>query len=77
MEAVHGLYGRLGRGSVVVGDETEAFREVCLFVDEDFGRDHVAERQERGCEIRVGELLGKVVDEEIATFRAWNPEIKT
>lgn len=72
MEAVHGLYGGLGGGSVVVRDETETLGEVRLFVYEHFGRDHVAEREEGRRQICVCELLREMVNEQVAAFRAWN-----
>lgn len=68
MEAVHGLYGGLGGGGVVVRDESETLGEVRLFVYEHFGRDHVAERQEGRRQVRVGELLREVVNEQVSTF---------
>lgn len=50
---------------------TEALAKVCLFVDEDFGRDHVSERHEHLQYVLVSELLGQVVDEQVGTFGTW------
>lgn len=68
LEAVHRLYGRLCRGGVVVGDESEALGQIRLFVDKHFGRDDVAEGHECRGQVRVGELLWQVVDEEVASL---------
>lgn len=48
---------------------TEALAKVCLFVDEDFGRDHISERHEHLQYVLVSKLLGQVVDEQVGTFR--------
>lgn len=53
---------------------TEALAKVCLFVDEDFGRDHVSERHEHLQYVLVSELLGQVVDEQVGTFWTWRDE---
>lgn len=50
---------------------TEALAKVCLFVDEDFGRDHISERHEHLQYVLVSKLLGQVVDEQVGTFRTW------
>lgn len=50
---------------------TEALAKVCLFVDEDFGRNHVSERHEHLENVLVSELLRQVVDEQVGTFRTW------
>jgi hypothetical protein len=68
LEAVHGLYGGLGRRSVVVRHEAEALGEIGLFVYEHFSRDHVAEWQERGRQVRVRELLRQVVNEQVTAL---------
>lgn len=77
LEAVHGLYGGLRGRRVVVGHEPEALGEVGLFVYEHFGRDHVAERQERGREVGVCELLRQVVYEQVAAFWTWKVTFQT
>lgn len=50
---------------------TKALAQIGLFVDEDFGRDHVSERHEHLQDVLVSKLLGKVVDEQISPFRSW------
>jgi len=52
----------------VAGRPTEAFALIGRSVDEDLGADDVAEGQEHLHQFRVPELLGQVVDEEIAPF---------
>lgn len=41
-------------------------------IDEDFGADHIAERQEHLHELRVAKLLRQVVDEQVAALRSGN-----
>lgn len=53
---------------------TEALAKVCLFVDEDFGRNHVSERHEHLENVLVSELLRQVVDEQVGAFRTWRSE---
>lgn len=45
LEAMHRLDGRLGRTGVIVGNETETFGQIGLFINEHFGRYHIAEGQ--------------------------------
>lgn len=71
LKAVHGLDGGLRRRRVVVRHEAEAFGQIGLLVYEYFGRNHVAEGQERGRQVRVRELLGQVIDEQVAALRTW------
>lgn len=47
---------------------TEAFTLVGRPVDEDFGGDDVAKREEHLHEFTVTELLGQVVDEQVAAL---------
>ena len=47
------------------GPLTEALGQVGLLVDEDLGGDDGAEGLEGGDQVRVGELLRQVVDEEV------------
>ena len=47
---------------------TEALAQVGLFVDEDFGRNHVPERHEHLQDVLVTKLLGEVVDEQVGPF---------
>lgn len=54
---------------VCAGGCTEALAQVCLFVNEDFGRDHVSKRHEHLQDVLVPKLLGQVVDEQVGTFR--------
>lgn len=45
LEAMHRLDGRLCRTGVIVGNETETLGQIGLFVNEHFGRYHIAEGQ--------------------------------
>ena len=54
------------------GEPTEALAQVGLFVDEDFGRDHVPERHEHLQDVLVPELLGQVVDEQVGPLRSYS-----
>lgn len=47
---------------------TKALAQIGLFVDEDFGRDHVSKRHEHLQKILVPKLLGQVVDEQVGTL---------
>jgi len=47
---------------------TETLALIGRSVHEDFGGDDVAERQEHLHELRVPELLGQVVNKQVATF---------
>lgn len=69
---MHGRYGLLGGLSVVERHETEALGHVRVLVYEHLGRDDGAEWEERGRQVGVGELLGQVVDEQVAAVRSWN-----
>lgn len=51
---------------------TEAFTLVGRPVDEDFGGDNVAEREEHLHELAVTKLLGQVVDEQVAALGSWD-----
>lgn len=51
-----------------VRSPTKALAKVCLFVDEDFGGDHVSERHEHLEYVLVSKLLRQVVDEQVGTF---------
>lgn len=55
------------RPSVIVA-LTKAFTLVGRPVDEDFGGDDVAKREEHLHELAVTELLGQVVDEQVAAL---------
>ena len=70
LETVHRLNGTLGRDSVVEADESEALAQVGVFVDEDFGTDNVSERLEHLDEVGILDIVGEVVDKEIASLRA-------
>lgn len=48
---------------------TEAFTLVGGAVDKDLGRDDVSKRQEHLQNLRVGELLRQVIDEDVTAFR--------
>lgn len=47
---------------------TEAFTLIGRPVDEDFGGDDIAKREEHLHELAVAELLGQVVDEQVAAL---------
>lgn len=51
---------------------TKTFALIRSPVDEDFGGDDVAERNEHLHELGVTELLGQVVDEQITAFGSWD-----
>jgi len=70
LEAVHGLDGGERAHRVVVRHEPEALGEVGLLVNEHLGADDGAERIEGLQEVRVAELLGKVVDEQVRAVGA-------
>jgi hypothetical protein len=70
LEAVHGPDGRLGAGGIVKADKAKAFALVGGPVNEDLGADDVAKGEEHLHELRVSELLGQVVDEQVAPFRS-------
>lgn len=70
LEAVHRLDGGLSGRAVVERHESEALGQVGLLVDEHLGRHDVSERHEGRCEIRVGELLRQMVDEQVAALGA-------
>lgn len=65
------LFNREASGRAPASFLTEALAKVCLFVDEDFGRNHVSERHEHLENVLVSELLRQVVDEQVGTFRTW------
>lgn len=51
---------------------TKAFTLVSRSVDEDFGGDNVAKREEHLHELAVTELLRQVVDEQVAALGSWD-----
>lgn len=69
--AVRSLFNSEVSGCASASFLTEALAKVCLFVDEDFGRNHVSERHEHLENVLVSELLRQVVDEQVGTFRTW------
>ena len=71
LKPIHGLDSTLGREGVVETDKSEALAEVGVLVDEHFGADDVAERLEHLNEVRVLDIVGKVVDEEVAALRTY------
>lgn len=50
---------------------TEAFTLVGGAVDKDLRGDDISERQEHLQDLRVGELLRQVIDEDVTAFRTW------
>ena len=57
-------------GGVIKADEAKAFALVGGSVNEDFGADNIPEGEKHLHKLGVSKLLGKMVDEEIATLRA-------
>lgn len=47
---------------------TKALAQIGLFVNEDFGRDHISKRHEHLQKVLVPELLRQVVDEKIGAL---------
>ena len=70
LETIHGLDGALSREGVVVADETKAFAEVRVLVDEHFGADDATKWLEHLHQIHVLHIIGQVVDEEITPLGA-------
>jgi hypothetical protein len=70
LESVHGPDGRLGAGGIVKADKAKAFALVGGAVNEDLGADNVAKGEEHLHELCISELLGQVVDEQVAPFRS-------
>ena len=67
LESIHGLNSSLGTGWIIKAHKSEAFALICRSVNEDFGADYVSKRQEHLHQLSVSKLLGKVVNEEVAT----------
>ena len=70
LESVHGCDGGLRTARIVKADKPEALALVGGSVNEDFGADNIPEGEKHLHELRISKLLGKMVDEEIATLRA-------
>lgn len=51
---------------------TETFALVSGTVDKDFGGDDVTKRKEHLHELSISELLGQVVDKQVAAFGSWD-----
>lgn len=51
---------------------TETFALVSGTIDKDFGGDDVTKRKEHLHELSVSELLGQVVDKQVAAFGSWD-----
>lgn len=47
---------------------TKALAQIGLFVNEDFGRDHISKRHKHLEKILVSKLLGQVVDEQVGAL---------
>ncbi len=47
---------------------TKALAQIGLFVNEDFGRDHISKRHKHLQKILVPKLLGQVVDEQVGAL---------
>ena len=70
LEAVHGCDGGLCTSRIIKTDKSKALALVGCSVNEDFGADNIPEGKKHLHELRISKLLGKMVDEEIATLRA-------
>ena len=70
LESVHGCNGGLSTARIVKADKPEALALIGGSVYEDFGADDVPEGEKHLHELSVTKLLGKVVDEEIASLRS-------
>lgn len=53
---------------------TKTFALIGRSVHKDFGRDDVAKRQEHLHELRISELLGQVINKQVAAFWPWRRE---
>ena len=62
------MNSRLCTGGVIKADEAKAFALVGGSVYEDFGADNVPEGKKHLHELGIAKLLGKMVDEEIASL---------
>ena len=70
LKSIHGLYGGLGASLVIKTDKSEALALVGRPVNEHLRADDVAKGEEHLHELGVAELLGQVVDEQVAAFGA-------
>ena len=70
LETVHGRDGGLCTSRIIKTDKSKALALVGRSVNEDFGADNVPEGKKHLHELSITKLLGKVVDEEIATLRS-------
>ena len=70
LESVHGCDGSLCTARIIETDKSEALALVCRPVNEDFGADNIPEGEKHLHELGIAKLLGKMVDEEIASLRA-------
>lgn len=68
LKAIHGLDGSLRWHWIVIADKTKALAQIGLFVNEDFGRDHISERHEHLQDVLVPKFLGQVIDEQVGTL---------
>lgn len=72
LEPVHRRDGVLGRLDVIERHKAETLGQVRLLVYEHLGGYDGTEREECRRQIGVGELLGQVVDEQVAAFWTYN-----
>ena len=70
LESVHGCNGCLCTPRIIKTDKSKALALVGGSVNEDFGADNVPEGEKHLHELGIAKLLGKMVDEEIASLRA-------
>ena len=68
LETVHGCNGGLRTSRIIKTDKSKALALVGCSVNEDFGADNVPEGKKHLHELGVAKLLGKMVDEEIASL---------
>ena len=70
LEAIHGLYCRLGTGLVVETNEPKALALVGGTVNEDLAADDISKGEKHLHQLRISELLWQMVDKQIATLRS-------
>ena len=70
LESVHSCDGGLCTSRIIKADKSKALALVGRSVNEDFGADNIPEGKKHLHELSITKLLGKVVDEEIATLRS-------
>lgn len=71
---IHTKHSRLGLFTrcCITKTLTKALAQIGLFVNKDFGRDHISKRHKHLQKILVPKLLWQVVDEQIGTFWSYS-----